>query len=208
VDSQKDSSIDLDSPDEALGPKERILEASLELFVKQGYFNTNIPDISRLSKCSVGSIYHHFLNKQEIASKLYQDGMEQFRTVLGSAIMDDSDLKGIIKKLVVAFLDFSTDHGMLARYLWLARHNEFLGSRVSKPTVVGFDLLGRRLTKAIKNGIRNGEIPRHRADIIWSVIFGIPLSYVTDWLDGYTSKTPREVAEELSNACWGALITH
>ena len=52
-------------PIEPPHPRERILQASLELFVDQGYFNTNVPDISKKSKCSVGSIYHHFLNKEE-----------------------------------------------------------------------------------------------------------------------------------------------
>ena len=64
-------SIDLDK-----GPRERVLQASLELFVAKGYFNTNVPDISKLSKCSVGSIYHHFLNKEEIAGMLYEDGIK------------------------------------------------------------------------------------------------------------------------------------
>ena len=48
-------------------PKQRILAAALKLFVEQGYFRTNVPDLSRDSKCSVGSIYHNFKNKEEVA---------------------------------------------------------------------------------------------------------------------------------------------
>jgi len=187
------------------GPRERVLEASLELFVEKGYFNTNVPDISKQSKCSVGSIYHHFLNKEEIAGMLYEDGIKQFRNALSNSITQSSSVEDAISNLVPAFLNFAQSHRMLSRYLWLARHNEFLSSNVRRPTVVGFDKLGRQLTKIIKNGVRSGEIVNLDAEIFWSIVFGIPLSYVRDWLDGYTKYQPTEVSEKLSIACWSAL---
>ncbi len=193
------------SGEETAGPRERILSAALELFVDQGYFNTNVPDISRRSRCSVGSIYHHFLNKEEIADQLYRKGIEQFRSALSEAIDPNVGVEKTVHVVVITFLDFAERNHVLSRYLWLARHNEFLSDRVRKPTVVGFDPLGRRLTKAIKNGIRNGEIPHLKAEIFWSIVFGIPLSYVRDWLDGYTEDTPRQAAKVISSACWAAL---
>lgn len=190
---------------EDIGPRERILLAALELFVEQGYFNTNVPDISRRSRCSVGSIYHHFLNKEEIADQIYRNGIGEFRRALSTAIDRCSTPQETVKAVVVAFLDFAEAHHQLSRYLWLARHNEFLSETVRKPTGVGFDQLGRQLTRVIKNGIRSGEIPLVKAEIFWSIVFGIPLSYVRDWLDGYTEDTPSKVAPTLANACWAAL---
>ena len=187
------------------GPRERILEAALELFVKRGYFNTNVPDISRLSRCSVGSIYHHFLNKEEIAGQLYKDGIEKFREALSKDIDPKSDLKTTVHSIVISFLSFAESQELLSRYLWLARHNEFLNEGVTKPTGVGFDVLGRRLTKIVKNGIRNKEIPPVKAEIFWSIVFGIPLSYMRDWLEGYTRSTPTSIAPHLADACWAAL---
>jgi AcrR family transcriptional regulator len=192
-------------PVEPPHPRERILQASLELFVDQGYFNTNVPDISKKSKCSVGSIYHHFLNKEEIASSLYFAGIHQFRTALDSSIDAEKDLEKNIKALVTSFLSFSEDHILLSQYLWLARHNEFLTGKIGHPTTVGFDTLGRKLTKSIKDGMRKKIIPPIKADIMWSIIFGIPLSYIRDWLDGYSTRPPKEVAPILANACWEAL---
>lgn len=190
---------------EQIGPRERILQAALELFVKKGYFNTNIPDISKLSRCSVGSIYHHFLNKEEIADQLYRTGIQQFREALCSEIDLNQPLKSNVQRLVIAFLTFAEANHMLSRYLWLSRHSEYLTNKVSRPTGVGFDQLGRLLTKAIKNAIRKGDIPVIRADIFWSIVFGIPLSYVSDWLDGFTSAPPRDVAQVLASACWTGL---
>lgn len=187
------------------GARERILEASLKLFVSQGYFNTNVPDISKASKCSIGSIYHHFLNKEEIADCLYRDGIRQFRVALSNAIDSEANLETTIKAIVIAFLSFAETHELLARYLWLSRHAEFISKNVSRPTTVGFDKLGRKLTSMIKNAFRRNEIHAMKAEVIWNTIFGIPLSYTKDWLDGYTSEKPTEVAQILANASWCAL---
>lgn len=187
------------------GPRERILQAALDLFVDQGYFNTNVPDISRRSRCSVGSIYHHFLNKEEIAGQLYKDGILKFRERLAGSVKGDADLETTIRSTVIAFMTFAEENEKLSRYLWLARHKEFINRELSRPTVVGFDQLGRRLTVAIKKAIRSGEIPDQKAEVIWSVVFGIPQSFITDWLDGYTTETPSAVAPTLADACWAAL---
>lgn len=186
-------------------PKERILSAALDLFVSQGYFNTNVPDISKKSKCSVGSIYHHFLNKEEIGASIYFDGIKQFREGIASAIGDETNLEKIVRSVVTSFLAFAEDHETLSRYLWLCRHDEFLSGKVSHPTMVGFDNFGRKLTKSIKTAIREGQIPSIKADIFWAIVFGIPVSYVRDWLDGFTLTSPKEAADILANAAWNAL---
>jgi TetR/AcrR family transcriptional regulator, repressor of fatR-cypB operon len=194
------------SPD-AAHPRDRILKAALELFVEQGYFNTNVPNISSKSKCSVGSIYHHFINKEEIAFSLYRDGIIQFRNALENSISSsESDpLEKTIRSIVIAFLAFAEEHKTLSRYLWLARHNEFLESKIAVPTRVGFDSFGRKLTKTIKSAIRNNEIPPVKAEVFWSIVFGIPLSFVRDWLEGYTASSPKEVSHVLASACWAAI---
>lgn len=187
------------------GPRERILRAALELFVEQGYFNTNVPDISKRSRCSVGSIYHHFLNKEEIAHQLYQDGIKQFRDAISPSIDPDAPLEKNIKELILTFLTFAETHRLLSRYLWLARHTEFLSKKVALPTFVGYDELGRKLTQAIKNGIRRGEIPKQPAQILWTMLFGMPISYIRDWLDGYVAEDPSFVAPTLAKACYAAM---
>ncbi len=186
-------------------PRQRILAAALKLFVEQGYFNTDVPDLSRDSKCSVGSIYHNFKNKEEVARALYQEGIESFRHALLNAVQNKSDVEEVVKTVVKSFLEFSEVNYQLSKYLWLCRHNEFLSGMIHHPTRVGFDRLGRILTRAIKRGIQEGKIKPVKANIMWSVIFGVPVGYVRDWLDGYNTDPPRKVANDLANICWSGL---
>ncbi len=186
-------------------PRERILAAALKLFVEQGYFNTNVPDLSRESRCSVGSIYHTFKNKEEVAAALYEEAIRAFRNALGQSLPDDAEISVMIKLTVKSFLEFSEMNHQLSRYIWLCRHNEFMTGLIKHPTGIGFDRVGRLLTKAIKKGIREKTIQPLSANTIWSIIFGTPLAYVRDWLDGYNKEPPGKVAEQIAEACWRAL---
>ncbi|RME60194.1 MAG: hypothetical protein D6780_03785, partial [Candidatus Dadabacteria bacterium] len=116
-----------------------------------------------------------------------------------------TDPEDIIKSVVEAFLMFAEVNHQLSKYLWLCRHTEFMSCIINHPTRVGFDRLGRILTKAIKKGIREGKIKNLKANIIWSVWFGIPLAYVRDWLDGYNPDPPSKVAPLLAELSWQAL---
>lgn len=189
----------------AFTPRERILAAALKLFVEQGYFNTNVPDLSRESKCSVGSIYHNFTNKEEVATALYAEGINSFRRALAKSLGTSNDISEVLKTVVRSFLEFSEVNYQLSKYIWLCRHNEFMSGIIKRPTMVGFDDLGRVLTKTIKQGIREGKILPLKANLIWSILFGIPFGYVRDWLDGYNTVPPSKVSAELAEACWRAL---
>jgi AcrR family transcriptional regulator len=195
---------------ETFGPKERILVTALRLFVNQGYFNTNVPDLSRESRCSVGSIYHHFKNKEEVAAALYRAGISSFREALSQVLKPEQDISDILQTIVRFFLEFTERNVELSKYLWLSRHHEFmtaefLAGTIRHPTMVGFDSLGRTLTSAIKHGIRSGKIRPLHANVLWSVLFGVPLSYARDWLDGYNTEPPSAVAQAIAESCWRAL---
>ena len=186
-------------------PRERILAAALKLFVEQGYFNTNVPDLSRDSKCSVGSIYHNFKNKEEVATALYEEGIFAFRRALEDALSSAKDVESTVRILVRSFLEFSEVNHQLSKYIWLCRHNEFMSGIIKHPTRVGFDRLGRILTKTFRQGKREGLIRDVKANIIWSILVGIPVGYVRDWLDGYNPDPPSKVAPDLAETCWRAL---
>ena len=52
---------------QALETRSRILKSALKLFEENGYNNVSIQDIAETSQASVGSIYHYFRSKEEMA---------------------------------------------------------------------------------------------------------------------------------------------
>lgn len=47
--------------------KNSIVENSLKLFSRNGFYNTTIPDIAKSMKMSVGNMYNYFKSKEELA---------------------------------------------------------------------------------------------------------------------------------------------
>jgi AcrR family transcriptional regulator len=47
--------------------KNNIIENSLKLFSKKGFYNTTIPDIAKAMSMSVGNMYNYFKSKEELA---------------------------------------------------------------------------------------------------------------------------------------------
>ncbi len=71
--------------DDALSNQQRILDAAKSLFLKKGYNGSNLRDIAREARVSMGGIYHHFASKEEIYTTLLEssDAAEDLFEILG-----------------------------------------------------------------------------------------------------------------------------
>lgn len=49
--------------------KNQIIKVACELFAKNGYYNTTMPDIAKASGMSVGNLYNYFESKEELAKE-------------------------------------------------------------------------------------------------------------------------------------------
>ncbi len=50
--------------------KEQIIQASLELFAKKGFYSTTMPDIAKSIQMSVGNMYNYFKSKDILAKEV------------------------------------------------------------------------------------------------------------------------------------------
>lgn len=69
-----------------MGLKEKILEASYELFASKGYDETTVSDIIKMAGSSRGGFYHHFNSKEEILEAITDRYIEEFSGLYNAAI--------------------------------------------------------------------------------------------------------------------------
>src|SRR2546421_8536565 len=74
-----------------------ILEAALQCFLDRGYEATTIDDVRLASGASIGSIYHHFKGKEELAAALYLDGYRAFGTAVTAVLANGSSVEQTIR---------------------------------------------------------------------------------------------------------------
>ncbi len=53
----------------------RILDAAIQVFARNGFYNSKVSEIAKLAKVADGTIYLYFKNKDDILIKLFEDKM-------------------------------------------------------------------------------------------------------------------------------------
>lgn len=76
-----------------MNKKQKIVLTMLELVVKQGVHATPMSQVAKEANVAVGTIYHHFENKQEIIEEIYNMIFQDFGVVLLTNVSDDLDYK-------------------------------------------------------------------------------------------------------------------
>lgn len=105
--------------------KEKILSASYQLFINQGFHNTSMQQLVEASGFSKGAFYHYFKNKND----LYQEVINRYFLLFYHSIdwnlyfENKMTIKEIEKKIQDFYLDFVpqilalTKNGMSAYYI-------------------------------------------------------------------------------------------
>src|SRR5262245_62022698 len=94
-----------------------ILRTALDGFTARGISATTIEDIRAKSGASIGSIYHHFGSKENLAATLYVEGLRDYQAGLLKDLRRCRSAETGIKAVVAYHLAWIRDHANWARYL-------------------------------------------------------------------------------------------
>jgi AcrR family transcriptional regulator len=94
--------------------RERILDASRELFVEQGYAGTSVRDIADRLGMTKGSLYYHFASKEELLLALMTPLVEALDDFVAQARAAEV-ISGELLRMLVDRLD---EHGPVLRSLF------------------------------------------------------------------------------------------
>src|SRR6202165_1191376 len=109
--------------------RKAILEAALACFASKGFTETTMEDIRKLSGASMGSIYHHFSNKEMLARALYLEGRSSLNAALSASLTPNSLREGI-EAIVRAYLGWFEQHADLGQYILQAGDSEYLSAYI------------------------------------------------------------------------------
>ncbi|WP_206813009.1 TetR/AcrR family transcriptional regulator [Paradesulfitobacterium ferrireducens] len=183
------------------GTRQRIMDTARQLFVQRGYFNTSIPDIVRASEVSIGSIYHHFENKQELAKELYEETMRSFVETMHRQTAELTGTEAKLKALVRYLYALCEDDSLRMEYMLFMRHAEIYPDHVpiclSEPFAA--------VTAWIRDGIAIGEVRAGSEDLAAGIFMGGILKVVELRLRGVLKKSLPDCLEETFSLAWSAI---
>lgn len=182
--------------------RREILEAALALFLARGYEATTVEDIRDRSAASVGSIYHHFGGKEDLAAALYVESLRDYQAGFVRTLKRHRDAREGIRATVRHHLRWIGRNPDRARFLFGMR--EAVGPREA-------DLveMNRRFFAEVSAWVRPhlsaGEMRRLPVDVAYVLWIGPAQEYARNWLGGRGPTGPERVAPVLADAAWDAL---
>jgi len=116
----------------AVRTRERVLEATRQLFLERGYAGTSIRDIAEHLEMTKAALYYHFTAKEDLLRAVVAPVAEELNACVQSAESGTEPRRDLLRRVVNLFDDNrsvlqATLHDPLARQVLLGEDNLFGG---------------------------------------------------------------------------------
>lgn len=179
-------------------PRQQVLDAVLVLFSQRGYFATSVQDISRESGVSVGSIYHHFGDKEGVARSLYHALGERMSSRVSWISARQGTVHDQCREIVKTLFEMTEDEPLVMDFMLYAKHKEFLPEEKPICSSKPFELMRTIVTA----GMDAGEIRRMDVMVASTSLFGGPIRMIVARLDGVLQAPLPHYLDEVWECAW------
>jgi len=177
------------------------LRAALQLFAKNGYFQTSIHDIASEAEVSIGFLYHHFSNKQGLARALYHQLLSHVNERLDRIEQKHERAEARCRAVIAMLFEITEQDPELMAFIVYARHQEFLPQETPVCSSTAF----ARMRSFVYQGIENGEIRAMDPLVAAIIAYGGALRMVCLWLDGFIEESVSSYLDALWENTWESL---
>lgn len=177
---------------------ERIIDAALQLFTQRGYFNTSVPDMARTAQVSVGSIYHHFKDKEDVARALYQGLVERLQQTLADIAHTHATAHDRCRAVMAMLFEVTESNRDAMDFMLYAKHREFLPDERPVCSSRPFETM----RAFVQEGMDNGEIRRMDVMVATSCLFGGAIRLITARLDGVLAEPLPDRLDAVWECAW------
>jgi AcrR family transcriptional regulator len=189
----------------AQNTRDEIIDAALRCFTQRGFAATTIDQIRAESGASVGSIYHHFGSKEEIAGSLYVEGLAAYQRGLISALHRAPGAEEGVRAIVRYHLRWvSGSNRDLAAFLMNRRETEV--ALASDDEVRELNRKAFAAVTAWYDGHADaGTVRPLPFDLLYAVVLGPAQEFTRHWLAGNTATSISRAERGLADAAWAAV---
>jgi AcrR family transcriptional regulator len=181
-----------------------ILQAALHLFLDKGFGATTLDQILERSEASVGSFYHHFQSKVDVAAALYLETLEAYQVAFLNELRRHPEARAGIEGAVRHHLRWTRRNPELATYLTHCREPE-----VAEASEARVQHLNRAFLEQIGawllTQVRDGKVRRLPPPLYHALWIGPSDEFTRLWLLGPRPRDVKQLAEAedlLAKTAW------
>lgn len=191
-------------PEATLARRRAILDAALAAFLERGYDTTTIEDIRERSDASIGSLYHHFGGKEEIAGAIYLEALGDYQEGLLRTLERNPGARQAIEAIVLYHVRWIVRHADWSGFLFTMRGVE--GVRPVERVIAEMNQrVFQRFAEWAEPHLHAGRLARHAHDVWYALCLGPAQEFGRLWLAGRATTKPDRAAAALAGAAWRAL---
>ena len=178
--------------------QELVLSATLQLFAQKGYFNTSVRDIARESKVSIGSIYHHFKDKEGVASAMYNGLLKRMTESLEEIQHSNNSAHNRCRAVIEFLFKITEEEPLVMEFMMSSKHREFLPDENPICSAGPFVLM----REMVAQGMESGEIQNLDLMVASSCLYGGAIRMITSRLDGIIEKSLLSYVDRVWECSW------
>jgi AcrR family transcriptional regulator len=186
--------------------KREILSCALACFNEMGIEATTIEAIRAKASSSVGSIYHHFGNKEGLVAALCFAALDDQLQLIKRHIESVTTPREAIAVLIKSYMAWVAEKPELARFLSQAR-NAVANGPFAKDLAARNKQRYGDLHKWLAKGIQDGDILELPKETYASLLIGPAENFCRAWLSGRVKQSPVACAEVFADAAWRSIAS-
>lgn len=184
--------------------KDDILQAALACFSESGVDATTIEMIRDRSGASIGSLYHHFGNRERIIGALYLEGIGQYAALLDAGLREGMSAEATVRLFVTCYIDWVVAHPDWARFI-LHNRGRVEAGEMGEQLREANRQQGRRIAELLAVHRQAGAFREMPFELFNSVVIGPTHDYVRNWLAGRTRVELADCRDLLAEIAWGSV---
>ena len=182
----------------------KIIKTALSCFVENGFAATGIGDICKKSDISVGSLYHHFKSKEQLAGAVYIEGIKNYQAGFTEGLNKYSLAKDGIFHIVKYHLHWISESPDWAKFLLLYRQAEFMADAEKIFESLNDDF-NTSIGEWFRGQIKSGKIQKLPPDVYLSILMGPCQEFAHVYLFGKTITDIEKAGDLIAANIWRAL---
>jgi AcrR family transcriptional regulator len=181
-----------------------ILDAALACFVAKGLVATTIEEIRLAAGASIGSLYHHFISKDDLAAALYVEGLRDYQEGAVAELRAHPGAEEGIKTAVIHHLGWVMCHKDLAHFIFSMAGLHSPGRYADELQDLNQAFFSE-YRRWLSRHVRSGEIRKVPTDIYYALWIGPAHELARHLLSGRVKTPWQQAADLLADAAWTAL---
>jgi AcrR family transcriptional regulator len=173
--------------------REQIVKVALTSFINLGFSETTMRVIHQRSKASMGSIYHHFKGKEELAATIYLEGLARYH----EDFLDNLERQPTAREGVKAVVRY--------HMRWVEKNPDWARAAGEANIKTQYRQFLKRVGVWMRPFVDDGTVSDLPLDLYAALVMGPCHDFAREWLMGTTKTSLKNAIDQIAERVWRAV---